>query len=130
LYCQVYWCWSGSTVQLLKLKTEVLEIFTGLPGCISMFSFSVDVMVTTATTITTAAVPAVALAVPVLLWTDVALNRYCISNTGTDGTFQLRILLQSQRPFRGRGYSVVTCQVSMHVIYASSDTVLWWQLHP
>jgi len=49
------------------LKTEVLEIFTGLPGCISMFSFSVDVMVTTATTITTAAVPAVALAVPVLL---------------------------------------------------------------
>jgi hypothetical protein len=38
----------------LKQETEVLEIRTGLPGCVSMFSFSVDVMFTAAT-ITTAA---------------------------------------------------------------------------
>jgi hypothetical protein len=41
----------------LKQKIEVLEKCTGLPGCVSMFSFSVDIVVTAAT-ITTAAVGA------------------------------------------------------------------------
>jgi hypothetical protein len=63
---RIFWIWSEvanctakciGALQLLKQKTEVLAICTGLPGCVSIFSFSVDIVVTAAT-ITTAAVGA------------------------------------------------------------------------